>query len=587
MESSQTSFVDVLVVGAGPSGSMLAYSLLKAGVSARIIDKREAPVDRGHADALQPRVLEVLRSHGLIEKALKRGNKINTTSIWHPGADGKIELTNHQGAHEALFTDELPNFGATVERPFSPYSLTIDENTADDVDEYPVTVQIRNDSDDAQEETIRAKYVVGADGAHSYIRKTLGISTAGDHTERYWGVIDFVPDTNFPDIRATSQVHSDTGFCLIVPREDDMVRLYIPLDEHSQYVNTETKKVNIDSVNPDDLLKIAKRAFEPYYMNANEGYHWWTVYVVGQRVADNFSVLNRVFLVGDSCHSHSPKAGQGMNAGINDSHNLAWKLTYVLRKWANPKLLDTYEMERRQFALDLIFFDKKYVAMFESMAKSGKGIDPVLHAKMVQAFGLFKNGIGIHYGHSMIVSNDHQYLAANVVIGKRFPPELVLIARDDKVVQIHDILPSDTRFKVLIFTGDLYEGGKREVLKALGERLLKGKLSMERSYPGRNTIETMKMVDTFTIVKGSKGEVNYKDVPQSLWTHWTRVFIDDIDITGEFGGKAYANLGIGDEGAIVVVRPDGYVGMVTSLSDAEGVLGYFTPWEVPMGIKTA
>ncbi|THU89176.1 hypothetical protein K435DRAFT_969217 [Dendrothele bispora CBS 962.96] len=601
--STKTSFVDVLVVGAGPTGSMLAYSLLKSNVSCRIIDKKEAPVSRGHADALQPRILEVLRSHGLIVKALKEGNKINTTSIWHPGPDGKIErvsripnitaprglypfnLTNHQGAHEAIFTSELPKYGATVERPFAPVSIAIDEDQID-ADVYPVTVEIQSASDPAKRETVHAKYVVGADGAHSFIRKSLGICNIGDHTDRCWGVIDFVPDTNFPDIRTTSQVHSSTGFCLIVPREDDMVRLYIPLDETAHYRDSETKKVNVGAVNPDELLEIAKRAFEPYYMNAKDGYHWWTIYVVGQRVAQNFSVSNRVFLAGDACHTHSPKAGQGMNAGMNDAHNLAWKLIYVIRKWADRKLLDTYEEERRQFALDLIHFDKKYVAMFESMALSGTGIDPVVHSKAVQMFGLFKSGIGIHYAGSMITCSHNQSAARYLIVGKRFPPEIILIARDDKVVQIHDVLPSDTKFKMLIFTGDIHGSGRKELIRSLAERLVEGRLLSERSYISCDRIEMMRMVDTLTIIKGYKGQTMYTDVPESLWTHWTKVFIDDVDITGEQGGKAYENFGIGPEGAVVIVRPDGYVGLVTTLHGVQEIFEYFRAWEIPMGTKT-
>ncbi|KAI0341977.1 hypothetical protein BDW22DRAFT_1345745 [Trametopsis cervina] len=603
--TNKTSFIDVLVVGAGPSGSMLAFSLMKAGVSTRIIDKKDAPVDRGHADALQPRVLEVLRSHGLVDKAIARGNKINTTAIWHPGPSGGIErvsripnitaprglypfnLTNHQGAHEAIFTEEMPKYGGSVERPYAPCALTIDEDKVDDADAYPVTVEIENCNDPSEKETIRAKYVVGADGAHSWVRKALDIQAVGDHTDRCWGVIDFVPDTNYPDIRATSQVHSSTGFCLIVPREDDMVRLYIPLDETERYLDPVTKRVRISEVNPDDLLEIAKRAFQPYYMNAKQGYHWFTVYVVGQRVAQRYSAFNRVFLSGDACHTHSPKAGQGMNAGINDAHNLAWKLTYVIRKWADRKLLDTYEFERRQFAVDLINFDKRYVAMFESMARNGKdSIDPVFHAKAVQTFGLFKNGIGIHYPESLIVQNAQQSIARHITVGKRFPPEIVLVAYDDRVTQIHDVLLSDTRFKVLIFTGDIYESGRGAVVKAVADKFVEGKLCTERSYVGRSRIDTMRMVDTFTVIKGLKGETRYWDVPASLYTHWTKVFVDDVDITGEQGGRAYENFGISDQGALVVVRPDGYVGFVTTLSDADGVLGYFRSWEIPMGTKT-
>ena len=205
---------------------------------------------------------------------------------------------------------------------------------------------------------------------------------------------------------------------------------------------------------------------------------------------------------------------------------------------------------------------------------------------MVQTFGLFKNGIGIHYAESAVVQNASQTVAKNCTVGKRFPPEIVLVARDDKVTQIHDILPSDSRFKVLVFPGDIYESGRREILQSVADKFVEGKLGTTRSYVGRDSIETTRMVNTFTILKGRKGEVRYWDVPDSLYRHWTDVFLDDVDITGEQGGKAYQNFGISDEGALVVVRPDGYVGLVTQLSDAESVLGYFRGWEIPMGTKT-
>ncbi|EIM86992.1 uncharacterized protein STEHIDRAFT_56448 [Stereum hirsutum FP-91666 SS1] len=583
--------VEVLVVGAGPAGSMCAYSLMKAGVSVRIIDQKHVAVDRGHADALQPRVLEVLRSHGLIDKALKQGNKINTTAIWHPGPGDSIQrtsripnitapgglypfnLTHHQGTWEGLFTDEMEKWGYAVERPFRPVALNLKSGAAEDPNAFPVRIQsLASDAQDESEvHTIRAKYLVAADGAHSWIRKSLGVTQTGDQlrTDRRWGVIDFVPNTDYPDIRCTSQVHSSSGFCLIVPRENDMVRLYVPLDDYEQYMDSSK------NVDPDGLLEVAKKAFRPFYMNAPHGYHWSTIYTVGQHVADTFSVSNRIFLTGDAAHTHSPKAGQGMNASINDAHNIAWKLTYVLRGWASRSLLDTYDSERRKFALDLIKFDKQYVAMFENMSRSHIEVDPLDHARTVQTFGLFKNGIGIHYGNSKIVSDQMQSVARNLIVGRRFPPEMVLRAADDELVQIHDVLPSDTSFKLLIFTGNIYEEKQKMLVNALADQLSESPLCNQRPIgQGRY----MKMVEPIVIVRGKKGEVRWTDVPAVLRNHWSKVFIDDVWHHGDQGGRAYENFGIDKTGAVVVVRPDGYVGLVTSLMKTRLIFRYFSTW---------
>lgn len=137
----------------------------------------------------------------------------------------------------------------------------------------------------------------------------------------------------------------------------------------------------------------------------------------------------------------------------------------------------------------------------------------------MEAFGLFKSGIGIHYTDSMIVSSENQSEAKNLVVGRRFPPEIVICAADDRTIQIHDLIRSDTAFKLFVFTGDLSEQAQRSNLQTLAERLASSPLFMKRLLPKEGT---MQMVDIFSVVQGKRGEVRYTDIPETLRSHWSK-----------------------------------------------------------------
>lgn len=140
-------------------------------------------------------------------------------------------------------------------------------------------------------------------------------------------------------------------------------------------------------------------------------------------------------------------------------------------------------------------------------------------SRAVQAFGLFKNGIGIHYEDSPIVTSQHQSVAKNIIVGQRFPPEIILCAGDDRVVQIHDLLPSDTKFKMLIYSGDLSDKNQSTLLESLAERLAASPLCSQQSLANG---EVMQMLDTITIIQSKKGEARFTDVPVALRAHWTK-----------------------------------------------------------------
>ncbi|THH17443.1 hypothetical protein EW146_g3360 [Bondarzewia mesenterica] len=597
--SNPQSKVDVLIIGAGPAGVMCANGLARAGVNVRIIDKRPAKVAAGQADGIQPRTIEVLQSYGLADALLSQAAQMHMAAFYNPSPTGGIECTGraadvnaptarypfeatlHQGEIENIFLNSMRKEGVEVERPMIPTSLELstDQTELEDPQAYPVKVVLKRldvEGEANNTEVVHAKFVLGADGAHSWVRKTMGVTMDGEQTDYIWGVIDMVPspETDFPDVRNRCAIHSENGSCMIIPREGDKIRLYIQLT-NADVVDPATGRVDMNKFGPDKLLEVAKKSFQPFIMSTTpDKIDWWTLYIIGQRVASKYSIHERVFIAGDACHTHSPKAGQGMNASMNDTHNLIWKLTYVLRGWADPSLLKTYEFERRKYAQDLIAFDKEFSALFSGKPKSEGYADGVSHQQFLQAFqthGGFTSGINVHYVPSAITSAVYQSAASKLTIGQRLLPQTILRAADRRPVEVQDLCPADTRFKVLVFTGDMQDSQQHARVETFA-----AELSREDGFLNTNVIaQAERAYDVMSILKGKKEEISYRDVPEILRPHWSKVLLDDVDQTGTKGGKMYETYGVGPEGAVVIVRPDGYVGMVCPLDQVKSLDNYF------------
>ncbi|KAF7302055.1 hypothetical protein MIND_00772000 [Mycena indigotica] len=590
--------VDVLVIGAGPAGLMCANALAKAGVNVKIIDQRPSKVAAGQADGIQPRTIEVFQSYGLGDRLLREGNQMHVAAFYNPGPHGiqltdrvpdvtaptaryPFEVTLHQGAIESIFLDSMQSMGVEVSRPVIPTQLDLTPSKIGNAEAHAARVTLKHLDGDEATEVVQARFVVGTDGAHSWVRKRFNIAMEGSQTDYVWGVVDMIPETDFPDIRNKSAVHSENGSCMVIPREGDKVRIYIQLDGKDGVVDASNGRIDKQRITPQQLLQVASRSFHPFIFKTPKTIDWWTLYQIGQRVASKYSVEQRVFIAGDACHTHSPKAGQGMNASMNDTHNLAWKLVYVLRGWAGLSILQTvqllfldscatfnkqqYESERRRYAQDLIDFDVKFASLFSGKPRTELNMDGVSHQEFLQAFqtfGGFTSGIGIRYEESLVVSYANQQYATKLAIGQRMPPQVVVRAADFRAMELQDLLPSDTRFKLLFFTGDAET--------SMLEKLAQGVQSILAKY---GTVA----IDIISIVKSKRPNFSFLELPEELRPHWSKVFCDEKNLHGTEGGEAYGAFGIDpDVGAIICVRPDGYVSAVAPLSDPSAIDNYFS-----------
>ncbi|MEZ1318034.1 FAD-dependent monooxygenase [Pseudomonas fluorescens] len=337
---------DVLIVGAGPTGLVLALWLSKLKIRVRIIDRSSSPGTTSRALAVQARTLELYRQLDLSDAVLKGGHRVAAANFWVKGEPvtrlplSKVGegLTPYafleifpQDEHERLLIDRLESFGVRVERNTTLESF---EETGD-------TLTARLRLPDGQEEICQACYLGGCDGARSIVRKTLDTGFPGGTYQQ----IFYVADVQASGPAINGELHLDLD-------EADFLAVF-PLagEGRARLIGT----VRDERAEPVDTLQfedVSRRAIEHLKVQI-ERVNWFSTYRVHHRVAEHFR-RGRVFLLGDAAHVHSPAGGQGMNTGIGDAINLAWKLAAVLNGSATPHLLDTYESERITFARKLV-----------------------------------------------------------------------------------------------------------------------------------------------------------------------------------------------------------------------------------------
>ncbi|QHJ01065.1 NAD(P)-binding protein [Xylophilus rhododendri] len=339
----------VLIVGAGPSGLVLALWLTRQGVKVRIVDKSDGPGTSSRAMAVQARTLELYRQLELADDVVAAGHPAPAVNFWIGGRQrarlpmdtvGK-QLTPYpflllypQDRHEQRLVKRLKALGVVVERQTECLGF----------EEHATGIVARLCRPDGREEDCEAAYIAGCDGARSIVRHQIGAGFPGGSYSKFF----YVADVQASGEAARGEAH-------VALDHADFVA-WLPYDEHGsgRLIGVAEGHETQDAEHPDSLTfdDVGHEAIASIGLRV-EQVRWFSTYHVHHRVTDHYR-RGRAFLVGDAAHIHSPAGGQGMNTGIGDAINLAWKLAAVLQRAAPDSLLDSYQAERRAFALKLV-----------------------------------------------------------------------------------------------------------------------------------------------------------------------------------------------------------------------------------------
>ncbi|KAK4197635.1 FAD binding domain-containing protein [Triangularia verruculosa] len=635
MSPSPSTTVDLLIVGAGPAGLALANWFRDTDITVLLVDKKPGPTPRGQAEGLKSTTNEIFDSYGIGPQITAESWRLEEIACWGMRKDGAEGIVREQvipdrveelgkpretmlqqsRVEHHMLQNILPHNNIEIRYNTIPVAVEVDIACGHEADAYPVTVWLKKVNNDATtlnghatnginghesngqmnndqnghytngtdtnedhtfKERVSAKYIVGCDGARSWLRKQLNVILEGDLTDSVFGVVDMVPKSNFPDIRRVCYLRAASGTILLVPRSNREVRMYIPVESGTAL--PDPKDLTFDRI-----MDATRKIIAPYTMDVGS-VSWWSAYRVRQRVGNYFSRLNeRAFLVGDTVHTHSPKAGQGMNTSIQDAYNLGWKLRLALEGQvrspsARQDLLRTYESERRPVALDLIAFDKGFLKLFA--APSARFDTEILQALK------FTTGLSIRYPPSCAVQLPKgveqlgpSLLKADLVPGKRLPDFRAVYQADGVPTWMHKRLSATGQFRVVIFAGDITDPARLERLLVVGRYLGENEslkhLTMTR--PGKQPL-----VEVLVVHCADRDQVDFLALPE-VYRPWSeesgydycRVFAD-VESVHDGHGRAYERLEIDPAvGCMVVVRPDGYIGAVLDVDDVDGVRTYF------------
>lgn len=591
--------MDVLIVGAGPAGIITAAQLSQfPQVHTRIIDRRPHRLQIGQADGIQSRTVETFQAFGFAESIAAEAYHITETTFWNPDPQNPERIIRtdrtpddptgvsefpHLVVNQARVIDYFADFARNSSARIEPdYGWDFETLVVDDEGEYPVKVTLAGTGEGNQGQTrvVRAKYVVGADGARSQVRRSIGATLSGDKANHAWGVMDTLALTDFPDVRIKSAIHSSNGSILLIPREGgQLFRLYVDLGEVAEDDNGKVRQTSLE-----EIIQRAQAILQPYTLDV-KNVAWHSVYEVGHRLTDRFDDVPleeigsrdpRVFITGDACHTHSAKAGQGMNVSMQDGFNLAWKLGYVLTGRSPQSLLATYSAERKVIAKDLIDFDKKWSSLMAATPEELEGQEGV--AEFYVRTAEFPAGFMTEYQPSeLTAANEFQHLATGYPVGKRFKSAEVMRLGDSNPVHLGHHHRADGRYRIYVFA-DQAPAGAASPVAQLSDWLLGSEDSpLLRFTPAGADIDSI--FDVKVVYRQDYTTINLNDAPAVFRPACGEFGLMDYQkvYTALEGNDIFAQRGISDEGAIVIVRPDMYVANVLPLQATDALRDFFTP----------
>lgn len=593
--------VDVLIAGTGPAGLLLAAQLSSfPHINTRILEARTGPLQIGQADGLSCKSVETFEAFDFSERIVKEAYWVNETVFWRPDEanrqnivrTGRIQdvednlsefphiIVNQARVHD-FFLEFMHNSSSKLVPDYGHEILGV-EVTGEGT--HPVTATVR--TPDGSEIKVKAKYVVGTDGARSVVRSSIGRQLEGVFQNHRWGVVDVLANTDFPDFRLKAAIQSENGSnILLIPREGgNLVRLYVDLGDVDPNNREEARNMSVDQV-----LDVAKHVLLPYTLDVKD-VAWFSIYEVGHRVTDGFDDVPEaererrtphVFIAGDACHTHSAKAGQGMNVSMQDTFNLGWKLIAVLEGRSPEDLLHTYHGERHQIAHDLINLDSAWSKVMATPPKDPNhperpGIDPdELQAAFIQN-GRFTAGMATQYRPSVLTaSTQHQDVATGYPVGQRFHSAPVVRLADAKPLELGHVAKADARWRIYAFA-DKNGGPKlRELVDYLDtnpaspiNRFTPAGADRDGVFDLRAIFQEyhrdLSIADMPALLRPATGKYGIFDY-EKVFTADHKLGVDIFDVRGIDR----------DRGAVVVVRPDQYVSAVVPLDAPEEIADFF------------
>ena len=525
---------DVLVVGAGPTGLTAAIELRRGGVRCRVVDQLAQPMAYAKAVGVQPRTLEVLEGMGVVQQALDESTPLRGQIVHADGVEvARLEIPAlpdipfafvgiPQYATEQVLQQRLRQLGTEVERGV--------QLTGFEQDNDGVTATLQGPSGP---ETVRAAYLVGADGAHSIVRSTLGLSYEGGAFAEEYMLGDVEVDWSLPHdyaFRATRTLPDGSVDGLVA----------IPIKGHGRYrlsmlapPELSTRALPSDGVahgfegsrkpRLEDIQAVLDRlAPEP---TTARNLRWSSVFRISHRIVDRYGV-GRVFVAGDAAHIHPPTGAQGMNTGIQDAHNLGWKLALAVQRLAAPGLLDSYDAERRPVG-------EEVVGRTVRSAREGFGADSDDPTYVIRREGQLL----IDYADSPIIGGAD----VGPLPGTRAPDATGLVRSGATFsLRLFEVLRRDVHTVIGYAASDASPSALAEIGRAVEAAVAAAHDRLEAYLVAATGADTTSTLLPTLVDAQSTFAAAYDATP----------------------------------GTVVVVRPDGYVGYRGVAGDLDGITGY-------------
>jgi 2-polyprenyl-6-methoxyphenol hydroxylase-like FAD-dependent oxidoreductase len=571
----------VLVVGAGPTGLMMASELRRRGIDCRIIDKLPEPTDKSKALAIHARTLELFEIIGIAEDAVALGIKAHGATSY---ANGKrivhvtfdeldspfpFALLISQVQTEKMLGEHLQNLGGKVERSAELIGFEQNNDCA--------TATIKHG--DEREEKITAQYVIGCDGAHSIVRHVLGFSFEGHIYPETFALADVALKWDLPDDEITSFLHEDVNL-VFFPMVGGRYRVLAQVPD---------EQAKGEAPPLENFQKLCDK-YCPFKVTLGEP-DWLAYFKIHRRSVQQYR-QGRAFLAGDAGHIHSPVGGQGMNTGMQDAFNLAWKLALVLKGQAPESLLDTYQEERHPIAKALLMgtdMATKVLTIRNPVAQTVRNsLGAWLVSLDVVQQRIIKTGsmLALNYRRSPLVGESRGTAGGGIknleghiasflefghgpAPGDRAPDADITLAAGNKTATLFNIF-AGTEHRLLLFAG----------LKSSND-------SYKRLQDIANQVKSKygELVKT-TIISGANGSGGGSSTEPSA-----------SNAAGNGGAKMDTSLVLDPEGiahhkygaqheCLYLIRPDGYVGFRSQPAEFEPLVKHLSKILLPERVRT-